>query len=401
MDSGFSRAGGSLDSVRRVADRLGALPQSAHTAIIGGTNGKGSTAVTLERLLQASGGRVGTTISPHLDRFNERIRIEGQEVDDDQLAIAMESVLRVAGEERLSYFDYATLAAILMFKQSNVEYAVLEVGMGGRLDATNVVDADVAVITNIAIDHQAVLGPDRNSIGREKAGIFRRSKTVVVGESNPPESLVARAEELDCKILVLGRDYFAEVLPRGNISLHLHVNGSEERFVTQAPKHLHLSNFCAACQAASCLLKDMSSQFLESALQVKLPGRRELASYGGRKWLLDVAHNPAAAEELSRWIREHFPEKKVHCIFAAKREKDVIGMMNAMLSIVTTMAMTELGDGFTTEMRHLCNKCSMITPVALEQAVSYLIESSEEGDLVVVFGSFALVAKIRKELQAC
>ena len=401
IDRGFSRASGSLDPVHCVAQRLGVLPPPGRTAIIGGTNGKSSTALVLERLLQGSGGRVGTTISPHVERFNERIRIGGREAYDYEIAGAMERVLDSLEGEMLSYFDIVTLTALEMFRSANLDFAVLEVGLGGRLDATNVVDSDLAVVTNVALDHQEFLGSDRERIGFEKAGIFRRKSTVVIGDATPPESLLGRARELDCKTVLFGQDYFARVLPGGKVVLHLEVDGTAKNIEFQMPPALHLSSICTACQAASHLLNNMSREVLEPALQLNLPGRWEFAHYGGREWLLDVAHNPAAVEDLADRVKKIFPKRQVHCLFAARLDKDVIGMLNAMRPTASTIAMTELDDRYAADVPHLGNNCSIITPLPLGQAVRHLIESSEEGDLIVVFGSFALVGRIRKELRAC
>ena len=194
-----------LDRVRRVAQRLDVLPPAPLSIIIAGTNGKGSTAVAAEALGMAAGLRVGTTLSPHVHRFNERVRLQGRPMEDEPLARLFDRVDDARGEDSLTYFEYSALVALLAFKQARVDLGVLEVGLRGRLDAFNIVDADIAVVTSIGLDHQDWLGSDLEQIGREKAGVFRSGHPVVVGAVT--ESVIEAAHNLGCPISRLGSEF--------------------------------------------------------------------------------------------------------------------------------------------------------------------------------------------------
>ena len=197
-----------LARVRRVAESLGVLPPAAHNIVVAGTNGKGSTSVYLEALLLADGRSVGTTLSPHLSRFNERVRVNGQAVDDATLCDAFATIEDARGETTLTYFEFGVLVALLVFRRARVDATVLEVGLGGRLDAVNIVDGCVSVITSIGIDHVGYLGPDRESIGREKAGILRRGVPCVYGEASIPASIVSAAQALQAPVTRFGAGFF-------------------------------------------------------------------------------------------------------------------------------------------------------------------------------------------------
>ncbi|HKQ30111.1 MAG TPA: Mur ligase family protein, partial [Burkholderiales bacterium] len=182
---------------------------------VGGTNGKGSTVAMLEACLRQGGYRVGAYTSPHLLRYNERVRVDGVDAGDDELRQAFERIEAARGDVPLTYFEFGTLAAFEVFRNRNVEIAVLEVGMGGRLDAVNAIDADAAVVTSVGIDHVAWLGADRETIGREKAGIFRAGRTAVCGDPQPPASVADVAQHAGARLLQLGRDFTIETNDTG------------------------------------------------------------------------------------------------------------------------------------------------------------------------------------------
>ena len=216
MPSGCTRSESTWDSLAFVAwpSSLGVLPPAAHNIVVAGTNGKGSTSVYLEALLLADGRSVGTTLSPHLSRFNERVRVNGQAVDDATLCDAFATIEDARGETTLTYFEFGVLVALLVFRRARVDATVLEVGLGGRLDAVNIVDGCVSVITSIGIDHVGYLGPDRESIGREKAGILRRGVPCVYGEASIPASIVSAAQALQAPVSRFGADFSAEAAER-------------------------------------------------------------------------------------------------------------------------------------------------------------------------------------------
>src|SRR5579885_588966 len=196
-----------LDRVREVWQRLGAPRPAPLVVTVGGTNGKGSTVAFLEAMLRAAGRRVGAYTSPHLRRYNERVRVCGAEVGDAALIDAFTRIEAARGAVPLTYFEFGTLAALWIFAQSGLDAAVLEVGLGGRLDAVNLIDADAAIVTTVDLDHQDWLGNDRDSIGREKAGIFRPGRPAVIGTRTPPAGLIAEAERIGARLLRAGRDF--------------------------------------------------------------------------------------------------------------------------------------------------------------------------------------------------
>ncbi len=196
-----------LERVRAVAARLALLPPAGRTVLVGGTNGKGSTASFLASIAQAHGERVGLFTSPHLWRYQERITIDGLEIEDAQLCAAFEQIEAARGKESLTYFEFNALAALLAFRAGKVDFSVLEVGLGGRLDATNIVDADLAVLCSVGLDHCDWLGSTLESIGAEKAGIFRAGRPVVLGSSDMPVTVGKALAALGCKVLTAERDF--------------------------------------------------------------------------------------------------------------------------------------------------------------------------------------------------
>ncbi len=203
-----------LVRVEEVRDRLGLAHPAFAVITVSGTNGKGSTVAMLEQALHAAGYRVGAYTSPHLIEYNERVRIATKAVDDAELCAAFERVEAERLETPLTYFEFGTLAAIDCFRQRKVEIAILEVGLGGRLDAVNAWDADVSIVSSVGIDHTEWLGPDRESIGREKAGIYRAQRCAICGDPDPPHSLIEFAEQIDARLLCVDRDFDFERLAR-------------------------------------------------------------------------------------------------------------------------------------------------------------------------------------------
>ncbi len=284
-----------LARVRRVAERLDVLPPAQRNIVVAGTNGKGSTSIYLEALLLADGRSVGTTLSPHLSRFNERVRVNGEAVDDATLCHAFATIEEARGETTLTYFEFGVLAALLVFRRAGVDTTVLEVGLGGRLDAVNIVDGCVSVITSIGIDHVGYLGPDRESIGREKAGILRRGVPCVYGEASIPSTIVDAARTLDVPLTRFGTEYSATLsectwsFEGRSASQPVHATG----LVTPS---VALNNAATALQAL--LLLGVSTpieRLVAGACSARLPGRFERFDYRGASVIVDVAHNPHGA----------------------------------------------------------------------------------------------------------
>lgn len=298
-----------LERVREVAVRLQIAAPAKHVIVVGGTNGKGSTVAFIEAIGRAAGWKVGAYTSPHLLRYNERVRIDGQEASDAQLVDAFAAVEAARGDTALTYFEFGTLAALWLFQQSALELAVLEIGLGGRLDAVNIVDSDVAVITTVDLDHTDWLGDDREAIGAEKAGIIRAWKPVVLGEIDPPSSVLRRAYQLGANAIRAGSDYFFEPIdtqhaespqsdaPRWRwrdvaVTLELPMPA------LHAP--VQLANAAAAIAALQALPVEVpDAAWAQGIGNAQVAGRLQRLEVDGVQVLLDVGHNPQAARALA------------------------------------------------------------------------------------------------------
>lgn len=386
-----------LDRVRVVADRLGVVPPAAKTIVVAGTNGKGSTTAFAEHLLLAAGHSVGTTTSPHLHRFNERIRINGHEADDGAIVGALETIESCRGGVDLSYFEYATLAALFVMSRTPLDYAVLEVGLGGRLDAVNIVDGDVAVITSIGIDHQEYLGETRELIGREKAGVMRPRVPVVCGDPDPPASIVERARELAAPLLIASRDF-------GHGPARFWIDGPDGRHrkLDLADSSVDPVNAATAAMAVcqtECLLSQRT--VTQAARTVRNPGRLEMVRHGGRTWILDVAHNPHAAVFLGERLSSILADRTVRAVVGCLEDKDVAGVVRALRHKVAEFAYADTSSprGRT----GLALRAAAGDPNAfagtLEAALDHLLARCEsDGDVLLAMGSFDVVERVRDRL---
>src|SRR6185437_4635835 len=299
-----------LDRVREVWDRMGAPRIARRVITIGGTNGKGSTVAFLEAMLRDAGLRVGAYTSPHIARYNERVRIDGVEAGDDGLIAAFERIeaARDADSKKtvpLTYFEFGTLAAFELFARAGLDVALLEVGLGGRLDAVNIVDADAAIVTTVDLDHMEWLGNDRMSIGREKAGIFRKDRPAIVGEADPPASLLDEARRIGACVMRAGVDYrFAAT---GD---HWTWRSNEASLSLPLPTLAapsQIANAAAAIAALHALREPFGwnpEAIARGVREARLPGRMQAIATSPQV-VVDVAHNPQAARELARWVDIH------------------------------------------------------------------------------------------------
>jgi dihydrofolate synthase/folylpolyglutamate synthase len=319
-----------LDRVRDVADRMG-LGKPPVTVTVGGTNGKGSTCAFLERILVEAGYNVGLYTSPHLLRYNERVRLSGEEASDEVLARAFEQVEAARGATPLTYFEFGTLAALQVFADARVEAAILEVGLGGRLDAVNIVDADVAAVVSVDLDHQSYLGNDRESIGFEKAGIFRAARPAIFGDTEPPRRLVEHAQAIGADLMLLGRDFRYQAHERQWDFIGR--KGARRALPMPALRgRWQLKNACVALAA----LDEVADRLPVSLGEVKrgltlvrLPGRLQ-ALPGRPSIVLDVAHNPHAARALADGLGEMGFYENTLAVFAMLADKDIGGVVDAM-----------------------------------------------------------------------
>lgn len=387
-----------LAGVREVAARLGALPPAPSTVVVAGTNGKGSTVGFLEQLLLASGCRVGVTVSPHIHVFNERIRLCGRQAADEAIVAAFEAVDAARGDVQLSYFEWAILAALQAIKQARVDAAVLEVGLGGRLDAVNVVDADVAVVTNVGLDHQQYLGATRAEIGAEKVEVARPGKPLVIGEAQPPDSLLRRAGELDAPVYLAERDFGQR---QGRLWLK---TGAEARVFDYSCPRLHPVNAATALQAAAlagCALHERT--VAEAAAAVRNPGRFEIVRRQGVTWVLDVAHNPQGAAFLAGQLRERFQGRRVVAVLGCLADKDAPGIVEALRGAVSEFAFADTGGERGQPGAALRDQVGQPSAFAgaFEDATMHLLRAVDAGDngVMLACGAFDVVERARRHLD--
>lgn len=320
-----------LERVREVALALDVLNPRVPVVTIAGTNGKGSTSALLEALLQAHGLRAGCYTSPHITRFNERIRIAGQEVPDADIVDALARVDAVRGGISLTYFEFTTLAAFLLFRAAKLDAWVLEIGLGGRLDAVNVIDADVAVLTSVGLDHQEWLGNDRESIGTEKAGIFRAGRPAVIGDADPPVTVLDAVERLSARALRVGSDYTWTAPPAGNApaqpdwSWQGHDAVGRPVAMPGLPQPpLAVANAATALQAFWLLPFAPEPAAVRRALTtVRLAGRNQALQAGGRTVVVDVGHNADALRFLRAELARCRRGERFHVVLGMLADKDI------------------------------------------------------------------------------
>ena len=397
-----------LERVASVAGRLGLKRPARHVITVGGTNGKGSTVAFIEAMARAAGHSVGAYTSPHLLRYNERVRINGNDASDTALVATFERIEAAREQTPLTYFEYGTLAALMLFEQADLDLAVLEVGLGGRLDAVNLIDADVAVVTTVALDHMEYLGNDREAIALEKAGIFRNGRVAVIGELSPPPSLLREAERLGARVVRAGQDYkFGDKLggrwfwQDATLKLDL----SRPRLVAPA----QIANAAAAIAALRALPASLvvgAEPIGVGVAVAQVPARLQRIP-GPIEILVDVAHNPQAAQQLAQWMMRNRAAGATQAVFAALADKDAPHMIGAMLSVVDQWRLAG-SSGFgargqtvealwrqvdTLMSRTLCTRHETV-----EDALAAARSSAHEGDRILVFGSFHTAAAALKEL---
>ncbi len=395
----------SLERVQEVLSRMQLGRPAPVLVTIGGTNGKGSSIAMLECILRHAGLRVATYTSPHLLRYNERIRIQGRDASDADLCDAFSRVDRARGETTLTYFEFGTLAALDLFARADVDVALLEVGLGGRLDAVNVLDTDIALISSVDLDHQAWLGDDRESIGWEKAGIFRKDVPAICADPQPPQRMRDHAKEI-------GARWFA-----ASESFGLRAEGDSwswwgpDGTLNDLPKprligHNQLANASGVLMAIHCLRAHFpvsETAIREGLAQADLAGRAQTIA-GPVETILDVAHNPHAARALARTLDERPIAGRTHAVLGMFKDKDAAGVVQAMAGVVDHWHLGELAGSRTLpvgKLRGLVDFGTTASEVHSFESVAAAYRNAltlaRQGDRVVVFGSFLAVAAALQE----
>ena len=396
MDLGLERVG-------EVAGRLEVTRPAPIVVTVAGTNGKGSTLKTLESLLFAHQIVVGSTYSPHLHRFNERIAINAEPVADARIVEAFATIDEARGDISLTYFEFGALAALLIFRRAKVQVALLEVGLGGRLDAVNLCDADVAVITSVDLDHQAYLGDDRESIGREKAGILRAGIPLVVGEHDPPASVLDAARTLDCPLYMRGRDFDFDGC-QNEPNWHWWSRGPRlSGHIEDLPRcSVALENAATALMAFALLDVPMRLDAIRSGVaRASLRGRFEVIP-GEVPVVVDVAHNPHGARHLAKRLRDE-SKARTFAVLGMLGDKDPNAVATALDDVVDTWFLAPVHDLRSMGVEELGRRMASpnrrcLSSVSVTEALSRALEIAEPGDRVLVCGSFAAVAEGREAL---
>jgi len=380
-----------LERVRKVLDRL-PLQRPNHVFLVAGTNGKGSCVAMMDALLRAAELRTGVYTSPHIIDYNERIAVDGHYASDSEIVAAFETVEAARHGIPLTYFEYGTLAALVVFSAADLNAWILEVGMGGRLDATNAIDPSAALITNVALDHCDWLGEDVETIAAEKAGVMRRDIPVVFGDADVPQAVVAQADKVGAKLLLRGRDFTLEGVPQPGLGGDFQVGNAAA---------------VLALLDASGIVAVRDPELIARVLpRVRLTGRGQCIEQDGVEWLLDVAHNPAAAEALTNLLDNRRSSGATTAIVGMLDDKDVEGMAKPLSKYVDSwIAVTadshralpaaELA-------RRLANASDRPCLVAdsLEEALESARRQSGNNDRILITGSFYLVGPVLQQIGA-
>lgn len=385
-----------LDRFNRALLSLGLTFEQSLVITVGGTNGKGSTVSSLDAIYAAAGYRVGRYTSPHLFRFNERICIDQNEVSDEVLCHVFEIIHACPESLSLTYFEVTTLAALMIFYQERLDVILLEVGMGGRLDATNAIDADLSIITTVDLDHQDWLGETVELIGAEKAGILRSGKPAIYADDAPPCSVVSKANDLHVNLLCLNQAYRFSLTEKDFV-----VSIDEQVFVLPKPR-IHPKAAAAAVVASQMLQSRYPVErvhLIAAMQQVRIVARQQWIE-GDVTELFDVAHNPQAVALLAQSVARYPSRGTVRAVFSALKDKDLPGLIRPMADLVDVWYPALLSGPRQASEEVLCSAFERVqlhhkkcynTPV---QAFDAARREAKKGDVIVVFGSFLTVSAV-------
>jgi len=379
-----------LERVSAVAQAMHLVPAPMPTLTVAGTNGKGSVVAVLSSVLSAGGLRVGSYTSPHLVSFNERICVNGSPVSDQDLLAAFNTIEAARGDISLTYFEVATLAALWIFRKHKVDVQVLEVGLGGRLDAVNIIDADLTIITSIGLDHMDWLGDDRGLIAVEKAGVARPGRPCVVAEHDPPASLRRRLEDIGAEVSWISEDWILE-------SPHV-VTSSGSRYSLPESEGLLPQNVGAAVEALELSeVISLTQSLLDSTHCIGVPGRLSRHQYQNVDVLMDVAHNVESVRALVQRLRSSPVTGKTRAIFGVMGDKPIHDMLSACGSVVDEWNLVDLSHVDRAASLDDLVRCIGVDNIADQGRFSTLWPSvrnrCRSADRVVIFGSFFTVAE--------
>lgn len=395
-----------LDRIKQVAEKLMLCAINSFVVTVAGTNGKGSCVALLEATLSASGYKVGSYTSPHLLRYNERIKINGCAVEDSVLCEVFAEIEEARKTISLTYFEFGTLAALLLFKRARLDAVILEVGMGGRLDAVNIIDPDLSIISTIALDHMEWLGTTREAIAREKAGIMRSGKPVISGDFDPPATLKAEADKIGAPLFCQSSKQLMTQTGFGYSSADASWTwwSLKQRLENLPIPKIDLQNAATALQAIeiiSATLPIEKKAIITALQQVFLPGRFQIFS-GPIQRIYDVAHNPAAAELLVRQLQKVPCRGRTIAVIAMLSDKDYLGTVTPLVQIIDSWHVAGLAVPRGDTPQRLAQTLNSLGVGSLtsypnvELGCKGAFAYAQEGDRIIVFGSFYTVAQALK-----
>jgi len=388
-----------LTRIHKVASQMGLLQLPCPLITVAGTNGKGSTVTYLDAIYRAAGYRTCCQFSPHMLRFNERIRLNGVDASDAQILEALSAVETGREDISLTYFEYTVLAAVWLYQRSSPDVIILEVGLGGRLDACNIWDCDVAVVTNISIDHQRWLGDSREAIGGEKAAIARSGKPAIVGDANPPVSLTNTLADIGAVTQLINRDFSFE--KKANGWSYTTAEGAMDLPLPALDGEWQLANASCAISAVRALestLPVAPAAIGEGLQSAHIAGRYQRGTVRGVPVVMDVGHNPDAAKRLALQLRRENTTGRVLAVSAVMADKDLDGMLAEVVAEIDVWHVGALDidrampveDYRATLVSHTAAESYGYSTI--EVALDAAVSDAKVGDLIVVFGSFYTVA---------
>ena len=387
-----------LERIRPIFKDLIKDPIAKKIVIVGGTNGKGSTVEFLNELLKNSGKNVGTYTSPHIFNFTERIRINGKECSSEKITKSFDNVENSRGKRTLTYFEFSTLVALDLFKNSDIDVALLEVGLGGRLDAVNIVEPDISVLTNVELDHQDWLGEDREAIGKEKAAIFRKGKPAILVQRNLPKSVIKEANKIMSKVYRVGKEFDFKLDPN-NTTWTFRLNLPARKLTLPGIKltNLSIANASAALMAFILLGQKIEYEANKIIENTYLRGRCEILN---DRFIIDVSHNPAAVSNLSLFIKRTFKQnQKIIAVLGVMSDKDVLGMIGPLKSIVSKWYTTSPEISRAMSSLKLTEILKSIPEVIVEEvksvkdAILRAHKNSPSNSIILILGSFYTVSE--------
>jgi len=395
-----------LDRIRKVAKKLNILTPPFPIITVAGTNGKGSTVAFFEAILKAQGYKTGSYTSPHLIEYNERIKLNTKNADDALIVRAFEDIDQARGDISLTYFEFGTLAAMLIFIQQKVDVAILEVGLGGRLDAANLWDTSLAIITSIGIDHVDWLGDDREIIAVEKSGIMRKGAPTICGDLDPPHSIANEAKRIGSILFQINTDFSY----KKNNNKTWDWKGFDQLFQLPIPalsgdfQLNNASTVIAGLKAISNTLPTSEENIIQGLKEVYLHGRLQIINQNP-EWLIDVAHNPHAAKQLAKFLKENPSKGKSFALFSMLNDKDISQVISTISPYIDEWHIVEIKSERGAKISELKKAISqhsnrmnneIIIHQSFLEATLSLKTTCKLKDRVVAFGSFLVVSEVIK-----